>query len=547
MIQSINSLRMTRAKKAQRPRAVSISLPVPKTWNSRDGLANMKPDDAVLLENWWPSNKFLAVRNGYTPWSAGLDGYVETLMVYANGTNEKLFGATSNGTIYNTTGADSFLTTEAGDYIVTEDGRTLVADTTNSFTEVTGLSNGRWQYCNFSTPGGNYLRCVNGADYSRVYDGSAWHKDTDGAPYDITGVDSRTLIGICAHKTRLWFVQSNSLKTWYLPSLALGGAAVSFDLSSVAQFGGYVMGIIPWTIDAGYGVDDLLVFVTSQGEVIVYRGTDPASATTWALVGVWAIGAPVGRRCLFKWGGDVLIICQDGVFPMSGALQSSRINPKVQITDQIQRSISDAVQTAGNHFGWELCFYPNANQLILNVPIMERQEQQQYVMNTYINGWAQFTGWEAGCWELYNDQPYFGGNGFIGKAWDGYTDAGASITANCVQAFNYLGKPGIQKRAQLFQPIFYTNGTPSIQGGVNVDFDTTIQGQTLQVQTSPYAQWDRDAWDVGIFAPDLDVRKSWNGAKGVGNAFAPAFTAVCDGIQLQWVNSTLTFEEGGIV
>jgi hypothetical protein len=59
-----------------------------------------------------------------------------------------------------------------------------------------------------------------------------------------------------------------------------------------------------WTVDGGDGPDDRAVFVTSEGEVIVYQGTNPSSATTWAKIGSYYIGKPLGRRCLEKFGGD---------------------------------------------------------------------------------------------------------------------------------------------------------------------------------------------------------------------------------------------------
>lgn len=516
-------------------------------WNARDSLANMEMDDAVALVNFFPAPTFVAVRDGYTPRSASLSGYQETLMAYSGSTVNKLFSASSAGIIYDITTADTFITDEDGGFITTEDGRTLMVDGSGSTANLTGLSNGRLQYANITTAGGSYIRTVNGADLSKVYDGTTWHSDGDGAPYDITGVDSRTLIHINLHKFRQWFVQTGTLKAWYLATGALGGAAVAFDLSAVARKGGYLMAMSTWTIDAGYGVDDLAVWITSNGEVIVYRGTDPSSATTWALVGVFEIGSPIGRRCLFKWAGDLLIITQDGVVPMSGALQSSRTNPKVAITDRIQYAMSTAVTSYGSNFGWQLIYFANGNQLYLNVPVVERSRQQQYVMNTITKAWCNFDGWEAGCWEIFEDDLYFGGNGFVGKAWSSNADAGAAIETNALQAFNYLGKPGLQKRATMFQPIFYTTGSPTVFGGVNVDFDTSVNSSSLQVQTSLYGLWDTATFGQAIWGPDLDIRKAWNGAAGVGNAFAPTLNTSTAGMQLQWVNSTIVYEEGGIL
>ncbi|MDY6498001.1 hypothetical protein, partial [Clostridioides difficile] len=177
-----------------------------------------------------------------------------------------------------------------------------------------------------------------GTDKLLNYDGTNWTKVDGASTYAITGVTTSTLNNIEVFKNRVWFTQAGTLNAWYLPTSAIAGAATAFPLQGIATLGGYLTGIGTWTIDAGYGVDDLLVFCTSKGQIIVYKGTDPASATTWALVGVWNVGTPVGPRCLYKYSGDLLYICQDGVLPLSSALQSSRVNPKVALTDKIQQA-----------------------------------------------------------------------------------------------------------------------------------------------------------------------------------------------------------------
>ena len=85
-------------------------------------------------------------------------------------------------------------------------------------------------------------------------------------------------------------------------------------------------------------------------------------------------------------------------------------------------------------------------------------------MNTITTSWCQFTGWEANVWENYNDDPYFGGDGFIGKAWDDtYADNNTNISANVLQAFNYLGSRGVKKYFTRARPsIFKCNGIVGI-------------------------------------------------------------------------------------
>jgi hypothetical protein len=154
----------------------------------------------------------------------------------------------------------------------------------------------------------------------------------------ITGVDDTTFSNITIFKNQVWFTQNDTLKGWYLPTLSIQGAANYIDMSSVAQLGGYLVAVGTWTIDAGYGVDDNLVFITSNGEIIVYAGTDPSDVTKWGLIGVWRTGKPVGKRCLIKYGGDIVALTYNGV---SACCKSTVITlrPKSSIIRQNSRCV----------------------------------------------------------------------------------------------------------------------------------------------------------------------------------------------------------------
>ena len=515
---------ITKQRRVAPAKSTPASLPAPVGgWNARDALGEMAPDDAVQLTNFFPATTDVMLRYGYSQYATGLTGQVETLFSYAGGAAKKLFGV-SNGSFYDVT---------AGGAV--------------GAPAVTGQTNSRWQYVNNATTGGNYLQAINGADKMQVFDGTTWHVDGSGAPYDITGVDSRNLSNINVHKFRVWFTQENTLKAWYLPTGAIGGAATAFDLSGTAMMGGYLVAMYTWTIDAGYGVDDLAVFLTSQGEVIVYRGTDPATANTWALVGIWRIGTPVGIRPCIKFSGDLLIICQDGVYPMSGALQSSRTNPKVAVTDKIQFAVSAAISSYGSNFGWQLLQFPKENMLFLNVPVQEGMNQQQFVMNTINKSWCNFTGWAANCWELFNENPMFGGDGYVGIAWSGLDDDGANINADGLQAFNYFNTPGQLKQVTMIRPTLFTDGSPAASANVNVDFDLANTTAPLAFTGTTYAIWDSAVWDSGIWAGDLNVTRQWQGATGLGYAIAPRLKVASQGIRVQWVATDLVMVRGGIL
>lgn len=518
-----------RPEPLRRGRSTAMTIPAPTLgWNARDALANMNVQDAVYLTNLFPSPTSVDVRQGYTNWSTGITGTVETLMQYSGSTSNQFFAAASSR-IYDVT---------AGGAV----GAAVVA----------ALTNGRWQYVNNTTAGGNYIQAVNGADKMIVYDGAAWHKDGDGVPYDVTNVNTATCINMTLAHNRVWLTQSGNLKAWYLPAGAIGGAAAALDLSSFCERGGYLMAICDWTMDAGYGMDDMTVFITSNGEVLVYRGPDPASAATWALIGVYWIGSPIGRRCFLKLAGDLVLITQDGVVSMSAALQSSRVNPKAALSNKIQYAISTAVDIYANNYGWQLVQFPLANMLILNVPVNEGQNQQQYVMSTIKRGngdwaWCNFTGWAASCWELWQNSIYFGGNGIVAKAWNGYDDNGVNIDTNALQAFSPFGNDKLQKRFTTMRPILQSNGSPSILAQMNMDFDVTDPTAPLAFTGTSYATWDVAVWDTGVWGGGMDVLKNWQGCTGIGYWAAPHLKTASMGISASWVNTTAVFEAGGIL
>jgi hypothetical protein len=477
----------------------------------------MAPSDAVILENWFPATTEVTLRNGYIKHSTGITGQVETLMAYSGAATDKLF-AIAGGSVYDASSQGAV-------------GAAVL----------TGLTNSKWGYCNIATAGGNFLSMANGVDAPRNYNGSTWSTPS------ITGVTATTLRDPILYAERQFFIQDNTLKVWYLPVDSIAGAANFVDVSSFMTKGGYIVAHGTWTIDAGNGVNDHYVIMTNKGQIIVYQGIDPTSATTWSMVGVWDIGAPVGRRSLYKYAGDMLIICQDGVVPLSGALQSSRVQPRVAITDKIQYAISEAVTSYANNFGWQLMYVPTINQLWLNVPIQEGQNQQQYAMNTITGAWCNYTGWNANCMEMFNDEPYFGGDGYVAHAWYGSSDDNNNITALGLQAFNNFNGAGRLKRFTMSRPIFRTDGAPAIYAGINIDFNTDAPTASLNFTPSTFAKWDSALWDAGTWGGALSILQNWQGLNGVGYYGAPIVKTSASGIQVRWVATDIVIEGGAIL
>lgn len=403
-----------------------------------------------------------------------------------------------------------------------------------------------------STFNGTFVVTVTGANtYTYTSTGTSTVTSVTGSytTIGITGVNSNTFVNVNLFKNRLYFTQKDTLSCWYLPVDSIGGAASPLYFGGIARNSGYLQAMGTWTLDAGQGADDYAVFVTSMGEVIVYNGTDPSSATTWALKGVWQLGQTFSRRCFFKWSGDLLLLTQDGLVPLASALQSSRLDPRINLTDKIYFAVSQAASLYYAEFGWQINYFAGENMLILNIPIPNGIEQ--YVMHTITKSWARFTNIQGYCWEVSGDADmHFGSNGFVGTFYSATSDDESNITATAQQAYSYFDSPGQLKRFTMVRPILQsTGGVPSVLCGISVDFDT--QSQLGAVSFNPSIQkdavWDTAKWDGNLWAGGLVTTKIWQGVTGIGYTGSVNLNAASRGIELHWASTDYVMEAGGVV
>lgn len=505
--------RVNRAQIAQ-----TVSVPAPTGGlNGRDGLANMPPTDAVVLDNLFPNPSNVSLRNGYIAWATGLPGAVNSLCCYnASNGARKLFAA-SGASVYDVTSAGAV-------------GAPVVA----------GAASDKWQHVNFGTSGGQYLLMVNGTDSPVLFNGATWQAVTGAsAPISITGVTTSNLIHVTMFKGRLFFVEKNSTKAWYMPVGAIGGAANYLDFASYMTLGGYLMAMVTWTIDNAGGIDTMAAFLTSEGEVLLYRGSDPSYASSWFLQGAFRIGRPIGRRCYTRVGSDVLLLSADGLFPMSQALLTDRSQRKDAVSDKIVNLINSDVQLFASAFGWQVVLYPIGNKLIVNVPAPTGI--YQYVMNTVNGAWCRFTGWSANCWELMGDQLMFGGAGGVYQADTGLTDNGSSIAVVAIQAPQYFGTTQ-QKQFTMARPILYSNAVirPAFQ--INCDFDLAVPSLTSSTSFTKFTPWGA-AWGAAWSSPSL-IRKDWQNVYGIGFAGSPALAFSAKNAIVNWQSTDVCFING---
>jgi hypothetical protein len=278
------------------------------------------------------------------------------------------------------------------------------------------------------------------------------------------------------------------------------------------------MACYTWTIDAGNGADDHLVMISSNGEVAVYRGTDPSSASDWFLIGVFSLGKPLGRRCAVKYGGDLAVNTEEGVYPLGKGLLSASVDRRVALTDKIQNTVSQEASKYASEFGWQVVLFPEVNMLLLNVP--NTKATFQFAQNTITGAWTKFTGMAAKVWLRASTGLYFSDGTKVYKAWDGYKDVTASIVADCVPAFGYFGSKAQNKYFVMVRPYIQTTGVPSILFGLNVDFSLKPVNGTLSYTPPDVMIWGDMTWGSMIWGGGLAQIANWQTVGAVANTAA---------------------------
>lgn len=484
-------------------RTVSVPAPVGGL-NAVDSIAAMVATDAIILDNWFPTPTFVTLRAGYSQQSTGLPGWVETLMGYSSlTTTEKLF-AISGTAVYDCTASGAV-------------GAAVV----------TGLTNARWEYTNVAAPGGSSLYAANAVDAPLYYDGSAWTKVTGISTPAITGVTTTTLRNPIVWKSRLWFIQNNTNLAWYLLVQSIGGAASSFDLSTIFRLGGSLQAIMTFSLASANSFDDYIGFLSTEGELAVYQGTDPSSSTAFSIVGVYRCGKPIGRRCWFKYGADAVIICADGLISVTKLISVGIQQPEDAVSYKIQNLINNDAQTYGANFGWEGVVYPLGNKLIINVPENTNSRYHQYVQSTVAadkrgrNSWCTYgmitSPWNAATFCALGNKLYFGGNTTVALADTGTNDNGSQIVGSVQPAYSYM-KTDKQKQYTMVRPLLQTTGNVTPVMSLNVDFQNSPPTGTPTFSTTTASLWNVALWNVSYWSTGPIIQKNWQTVSGIGFA-----------------------------
>lgn len=496
--------------------------------NARDAVSAMQPLYALKMDNYFPLGSSVVLRNGYSQHlSLGTAGSgVKVLASYKKPNNNKML-AVYNKKIYN-----------------------VSASTAGTAYTGIELSSDNCQTVQYK----DYLYFMNGADTPLAYyiDNN---NDEHIASWGFSGTnltDTRIIAGAVS-KERLWFVEKDTLTVWFGGAGNISGTLKSFDFSQVAKCGGVLVAVANWTLDGGQGIDDLTVFITSEGEVLVYAGSNPEDPDDWNLKGSYRISKPIGYNCTMKYQGDIVIITEDGYMPLGKMLSVSNSGETNNIfSDVIRELVLSRTSLNKSKRGWQSVIFSKKGFALFNVP--NASQFEQHVINVNTGAWCRWLINRAFCWCVYEDELYFGGDNAVYKMNDGYSDNGTEIKGIIEQAYNTLGTPAI-KKINLINPHTKCSANYKLVIYTNTDFKSQNIDYVTNIEVSVGSMWSVAKWsniaggvDAGYkWSNNYDatlINSQWVANSAIGSSISIVFKTKTTGNKIEWYDTAMRYEYG---
>jgi len=559
-----------------------VTFPAPSAgWVQSGNITTAAPNQAEVLDNFFPTAQGAELRKGSTAY-ADLGAGVVRMFTYSNGAIEKLFAGTStalfdagrvnggdnsfaeiegltsgdwsatqmatSGGVFTVAvngsdaalyydGSDLFPINGAAVYGVAFDaetaafavGQTVTGGTSGATATIVAIAK------TSATAGTLYTGAITGTfqDNETITDaatGSATANSPSASALSsiaITGVSTDALSQIWNFKERLFFVEENTLSAWYLPVEQIGGTATELDLGSVFGKGGSLIFGATWSLDAGDGIDDVCIFASDKGEIAVYEGTDPGSASTWGLRGVYDIGQPLNKHAFFKAGGDLAILTEDGIIPVSEALRKDRAAlSATAITYPIEDAWREAITRASTSYPVSATLLQSESLLLVGTPAGTTDAPVSFVANARTGAWARYVGWDVRCSASFEDDLYFGTNaGKVMKANSGGQDDGEPITAYYMPKFRDFSGPCVI--AEHAGVTYRSTEKIAVKMGAKGDYNIDAIKVATEASSPQTSAWGSGTWGTFVWGAEATKTfQTWKAAYAQGYSLAPTLSVI---------------------
>ena len=510
--------------------------------NAVSAAAAVPLQDALLLVNMLPAEQGVKVRKGYiehcvkVPLGDGIKTLVPFSHAKVDTPLDKLFAVTSDG-IYDVT-TPSIAPTKKFDF---------------------PIKSGDAGWCSwhhYTTTAGQFIVMCDKANGFLLYTASTntW------AVGSVTGVPVGDLVFVTVWKNRIWFVEKDCGRAWYLAVGSISGSmsGQSFDFGNKFRYGGYLKSIWNWTLDGGEGVDDYLVAVSSAGDVLVYKGTDPAGANNFNMHGSWFIGRVMqGRRQGTDSGGELLLLSNYGLLQTSkllGGLPAT--DEQVSISYKSNPRINAVMQRMATFYGWEVVFNPKDQLIFVITPKETGQPYLQFVYNVATRGWAVFANLPVKTATMWQGKMYFGTDENRVCTYDGYLDrvllnpaegSYEPVEWESLSSFQGFGTPAQFKRIHFMRPLFIGAAIPIYKIVARYDFNLTPPAGSPIFPPSVGGIWGVGTWDFATWGGGYVVSQAApKGGSGLGR-YAAIYMRGRSSSELTHVGTDVLYDVGGVL
>jgi hypothetical protein len=444
----------------------------------------MQPGGALVLDNWLPTTKSIKLRGGTKTWAQLPETTpVISMFNFISGNQQRMYAGNATK-LYDVT-----------------------ASTPVSIK--TGQLSGNYVASQLANQAGDHMLVANDAgDFLLHFDGTTWttlNASQINADPAITPppscVAGHNLTYVWKYRGRYFFVEGGTMNAWYLPTNAFQGRILQIPLAGAATKGGKLLCGFTWSIDAGDGIDDKCVFMTDQGELLIFTGSDPSTVANWRQEGRYATSFPLGMNCWQPIGGDVLIATVDGIIPISASItkDSSQLE-LAAITLPIKSMWRDEVN-AKRALPWTMLKWDEFGGLFVTWPGGIPGSYTMGAANIATGAWTRYTGLDVMCFGKLRADAFFGTQGgkIIQFERTG-TDDGTPYTATMVGGWEMFSSQSAT--------IVWRQARASFRARAGEPFQPQLSATTdyvIVVPPPPSAAPDPgplDVWDQGLWGPD---------------------------------------------
>jgi hypothetical protein len=375
---------------------------------------------------------------------------------------------------------------------------------------------------------------------------------------DLGTVDETTVCFVTVWKNRVWFAVRNSTRALYIKAVGtVGGTTEPFDFGSKFKYGGFLKGIYNWTADGGAGIDDHLVAISSQGDIVVYTGTDPAVATEFNMRGVWYLGAtPRGRRFVLEEGGDLLLLTAEGLLSLSQltsglAVEDERV---FYLTQKINTLLRASFRQREDEYGYEATTLSRYSMVMISTPTLVGERPIQWIYSYDTKGWFLARDLPIYTIDNWGTRVFFGDKD--NTIWEmvGVRDAveydvalsGTPVEFSLLTSYQGYDSPANNKRVHMLRPYWIGAAIPQFGIEARFDFQIDESGTTPPFIPDQGSLWDLSTWDSATWGGGYSVQQLPYGAVGMGRYVAVAIRGTSSG-DAALMGIDVILDQGGLL